>query len=67
VVTLVVPNRTWSDFMYDEHAAGLTGLAMFYGDDFEVGIGKLPWHFICLQDLGIDVKFSASPASFPGG
>jgi len=53
--------------MYDEHAAGLTGLAMFYGDDFEVGIGKLPWHFICLQDLGIDVKFSASPASFPGG
>lgn len=65
-ITLVVPNRTWADFMFEQHAAYLRGLAMFDGSDMELYIGKLPWHFICIEDLGIEVRFGASPAEASG-
>ena len=61
-VTLVVPNRAWSDFMLEQHAGYLRGLAMFVGSDMELYIHRAPWHFICLQDLGIEVAFNVLPS-----
>lgn len=60
-VTLVVPNRIWSDFFFKEHAGGQASSIMFFGEDAMFGIRKFPWHFLVLEDLGMPVKFSHVP------
>jgi hypothetical protein len=50
-ITLVVPSRTWSDYLFEKHADDLKGWA-FLMEDLSCGvIDKCPWHFIVLEDL----------------
>jgi hypothetical protein len=60
-VTLVVPNRTWSDYLFERHAGGLKGMALFDEEMAALSIHKYPWHFLVLEDLGIPVKFDHIP------
>jgi hypothetical protein len=60
-VTLVVPNRSWSDYFFRRHAGGLAGSVMFFGKDAMMGMHKCPWHFLVLEDLGIPVTFDYPP------
>ncbi len=60
-VTLVVPNRVWSDYFFQKHAGNLAGSIMVYGEDAMFGMQKCPWHFLVLEDLGIPVKFDHVP------
>lgn len=60
-VTLVVPNRAWSDYFFRRHAGDLAGSIMFYGEDAMLGMHKCPWNFLVLEDLGIPVKFDHVP------
>ena len=61
LVTLVVPNRAWSDYIFKEHADRLRGIAVVMENMAAAVINECPWHFIVLEDMGIKVKFSFFP------
>ena len=61
-VTLVVPNRLWSDYFFQQHAGKLSGSGMLFGEDAWMYIDKYEWHFLVLEDLGIAVSFASIPA-----
>jgi hypothetical protein len=60
-VTLVVPNRVWADHFYESHAGSLRGVALVVKDLAPFMIGKSPWHFIVLEDIGISIAFACVP------
>lgn len=60
-VTFVIPNRSWEERFLDEHAGAQLGLSMHFGNDIPLSIGRSPWHFIALEDLGL--RFSAETQS----
>lgn len=60
-VTLIVPNRRWSDHLFDQHAGRLKTAVILFDEDMAFGINKCPWHFLVLEDLGIPVKFDHVP------
>ncbi|MDP1570180.1 MAG: hypothetical protein Q8L86_09265 [Vicinamibacterales bacterium] len=66
-VTLVVPTRAWADCLFEEHAGQLRGLAMVLDDAAAFAINKCPWHFIVLEDLGLDVAFECAPSDVMNG
>ncbi len=53
LVTLVVPNRAWSDLIFRRHADAMQLTAHILGEDAAFAIEKCPWHFLVLEDLGI--------------
>lgn len=59
-VTLVVPNRRWSDHLFAQHAGNLKR-SLLFDNDMALGISRCPWHFLVLEDLGIPVKFDHAP------
>jgi hypothetical protein len=61
-VTLIVPNRSWSDYFFEQHAGHLAGSIMVFGEDAMMAMHKCPWHFLVLEDLGIPVSFGSTPA-----
>jgi hypothetical protein len=52
-VTFVIPNRAWEERFLDEHAGSQLGLTMMFRTDMPLSIGRSPWHFIALEDLGL--------------
>jgi hypothetical protein len=57
-VTLIVPNRAWSDYFFRMHAGNQEATQWFHND---ISVTKCPWHFLVLEDLGIPVKFDHIP------
>jgi hypothetical protein len=56
VTTFVIPNRDWERRFHDEHLAALSRRALVTGGF--VGpkeISDIPWHFVVLEDLGVEI------------
>lgn len=53
-VTLIVPNRSIEDEMKNEHHARISNASMIMEFGPHV-VGKFPWHFIVLEDLGVEI------------
>jgi hypothetical protein len=60
-VTLIVPNRAWSDYLFKRHADDLQSYALVMKDMAYALIDKCPWHFLVLEDLGLHVNFEYVP------
>lgn len=60
-VTLVVPNRVWADYFFEKHAGSLRGVALGFEHLARFVIQKSPWHFIVLEDIGINIPFARVP------
>ena len=60
-VTLVVPNRAWSDLIFERHARDQRVMAYTLEDIGAFGIEKCPWHFLVLENLGISIDFEYIP------
>jgi hypothetical protein len=60
--TLVVPTRTWEKWFLDRHTAMLSRRALvtqgFVGPS---GVSEFSWHFIVLQDLGVEIPAVEPP------
>ena len=56
-VTFVVPTRTWEERMQDSHAGRLR-LGLWFDSDFAQAISRPPWHFVVLEDLGMQIDLS---------
>lgn len=62
VTTLVVPNRTWEKWALDQHTAMLSRRAIVLrGMIGPRSVTEFPWHFVVLEDLGVDVPSVAPP------
>lgn len=58
-VTMIVPNREWEDKFKDEHHGRLSR-ANLVTRGFGAGmVGKFQWHFIVLEDLGVQIPKNA--------
>ena len=53
-VTLVVPTREWEERFQQEHVDFQQGWVQAVGDIAALGIDRFPWHFIVLEDLGVE-------------
>lgn len=54
-VTFIVPTRAWEERFFEEHESAQIGVNMFFGGDMPISIGRVPWHFIALEDLGLQM------------
>ncbi len=57
--TFVVPTRAWEEWFLEEHAGDQQGLALALGEDAALAIEPFPWHFVVLEDLGVEVTWSS--------
>jgi hypothetical protein len=57
-VTFVVPTRAWEKRFMEEHAGDQQGLALVFGEDAALAIESFPWHFVVLEDLGVEVSWA---------
>lgn len=55
--TFVVPTRAWEKRFMEEHAGDQQGLALAYGEVAGLAIKPFPWHFVVLEDLGVEVSW----------
>ncbi len=53
-VTFVVPTRAWEERFLKEHA-GRESLKSWFDSDLAMFISPSPWHFIVLEDLGLQI------------
>lgn len=53
--TFVVPTRAWEKRFMEEHAGDQQGLALLLGESAALAIEPFPWHFVVLEDLGVEV------------
>ena len=60
-VTLVVPNRAWSDLIFERHALEMKMKTVGMNIAAWSFIKKYPWNFLVLEDLGIPVEFEYLP------
>ena len=58
--TLVVPNRAWEKWLWDRHTAMLRRRSGVTGSIGPRSVSDFPWHFIVLEDLGVQMP-SVSP------
>lgn len=57
--TFIVPDRTWVARFHDEHVAHLSRRALVtHGFIGPKGISQVPWHFVALEDLGVQIASS---------
>ena len=61
-VTLVVPNRRWSDYFFKKHASNQGSMTIVLGETAGYMASKYPWHFLVLEDLGVPVRFDYLPS-----
>jgi hypothetical protein len=54
LVTVVVPNRKWGDELKEQHRKMVQRRASLTGA-VPSSVGRFPWHFIALSDLGVRV------------
>ena len=60
--TLVVPNRAWEQWAQDQHVAMLSRRAMVLnGLIGPKSVTEFPWHFMVLEDLGVDIPKCVAP------
>jgi hypothetical protein len=55
-VTFVVPTREWEERFKQEHADNQQSAAFVFGNDAWLTVEKFPWHFIVLEDLGVEFQ-----------
>lgn len=55
--TLVVPSRAVVDHLREEHLQRQREKAFEYGEDTAFVLDSIPWHFLVLEDLGVQVDF----------
>jgi hypothetical protein len=61
--TLVVPNRSWEKWAQDQHVARLSRRAMVLnGLIGPHSVSEFPWHFMVLEDLGVEIPSVSPPA-----
>ena len=53
--TLIVPNRTWVDWLIKGHTNSVQWRVMAAGSAGHFYVESYPWHFIALSDLGISL------------
>jgi hypothetical protein len=53
----VVPTRKWEEKFKQVHTDNQQGLAFVLGEDAFMGIEKFKWHFIVLEDLGVEFQW----------
>jgi len=56
--TLVVPSRDWEEKFKDQHTNEQKSAGLLFEENGWLYIQKFPWHFIVLEDLGVDVACS---------
>ncbi|MFH1560824.1 MAG: hypothetical protein ABID84_05385 [Chloroflexota bacterium] len=62
VTTLVVPNRAWEKWALGQHTAMLSRRASGWGGSIGPrSVTEFPWHFVVLEDLGVEVPSVAAP------
>lgn len=55
-ITLIVPLRANADEFHQQHANDTKALSVALGDIAGFMHEKLPWHFIALEDIGVDFE-----------
>jgi hypothetical protein len=55
--TLVVPSRAIADHFREEHFRDLKQTAIRAGEYARFAMKEFPWHFLVLEDLGLDIAF----------
>jgi len=55
--TFVVPTREWEEQFKEEHANNQRAMALALGDNGWIGVEKFRWHFIVLEDLGVEFQW----------
>jgi hypothetical protein len=53
--TLIVPNRSWIDWLVRKHTENIRMTVMIAEDMGHYYVESYPWHFIALEDLGISL------------
>jgi len=53
--TLIVPNRSWEDWLIKKHTNSVQWSVMAAGSAGHFYVESYPWHFISLSDLGISL------------
>lgn len=56
-VTLIVPSRSWEEKFMESHAGNQRDAAFVHGKDAAFFIGRFPWHFVVLEDLGVQITW----------
>lgn len=60
--TLVVPNRAWEKWAQDQHIAMLSRRAMvLHGFIGPRSVSDFPWHFMVIEDLGVEIPAVSPP------
>lgn len=59
--TFLVPTRSWADKFRADHFASQQAIAVVMDDMAAYSIEKFPWHFLALEDLGVEVDWPAPP------
>jgi hypothetical protein len=60
ITTLVVPHRHIVEQFKEEHLAHQRSTAYFLADAAYQALQGMPWHFLVLEDLGLEVDFGHS-------
>jgi hypothetical protein len=55
--TLVVPTRAWEEKFLNDHAGNLRVAVLMFDTDMAYGIDKFKWHFVVLEDLGVEIDW----------
>jgi hypothetical protein len=55
VTTFVVPTREWEQRFFEQHANEQRRLVLNMGEDGWMYVDQFPWHFIALEDLGVEI------------
>jgi hypothetical protein len=55
VATLIVPTRAWEQWAQNQHTAMLSRRAMLTGFIGPKSVAEFPWHFLVLEDIGVNV------------
>jgi hypothetical protein len=53
--SIIVPNRTWADWLLEMHINDMRQTVSIMGEDGCFYVDKYPWHFIALSDLGVSI------------
>lgn len=57
MTTLVVPHRHVVEHFKEEHATNQQSEVFGLGDVGYISVSSLPWHFLVLEDLGLEIDF----------
>jgi len=55
--TLIVPDRGWVDSFKDKHTNQVRAQTMIFGENGWLMVDEFIWHFIALEDLGVNIKW----------